>query len=254
MARRYMGRYIAGSIFLAIILLISLLYPAPSFSAGNDIKLKTNLLQNEFKDLSREIGLVISYVPLAPAEPLGTIGFDLGVEVTAARISSGDPFWKKAVADQSPPDYIVIPRIHVQKGLPLGIDIGAIFSTVPGSNVTLYGGEIKWAMIRGGVIYPAVAVRGTFTTLTGVDDIDATTYSIDASISKGFGPVTPYAGVGEIWVSTSENVSGLNLNDVNTGMGKFFLGTRISMLFVNIVLEADFSEIPLYSVRANIGL
>ncbi len=55
-------------------------------------------------------------------------------------------------------------------------------------------------------------------------------------------------------MSTSENVSGLNLNDVNTGMGKFFLGTRISMLFVNIVLEADFSEIPLYSVRANIGL
>jgi len=162
---------------------------------------------------------------------------------------------EKALSDAKPPDYLILPKIHVQKGLPFGIDVGAVFSTVPGSNITLFGGEVKYAVLKGSIVSPAVAVRGTYTTLSGVDDIDASTYSLDASVSKGFGPITPYAGLGQVWISASENVNDslINLDDVSTSATKLFLGAKLKILLVSIVLQADISDVNMYSARANVS-
>lgn len=219
-------------------------------AGGNDIQLDPSIVQKQFDDLSKEVGLIISYVPLAPAEPLGITGFDIGIEVTAASISSGSRFWELAISDQKPPDYILLPKVHVQKGLPLGIDVGAIFATAPGTNVSLYGGELKWAVMKGSIVAPAVALRGSYTALAGVDDIDASTYGLDASVSKGFGPVTPYGGLGQTWINTEEK-AGIGLDDVSTSATKLFIGTKIKLLLLSIVLQADFSDIQMYSARAN---
>lgn len=220
-----------------------------AYAGGNDIQLKA-MAQSEFKDLSTEVGLLISYVPLAPAEPLGVLGFDIGIEMTGAKISAGSSFWKAAVSDGTPPDYIVLPRLHVQKGLPFGIDVGAVYSTVPGSNISLYGGEIKWAVMKGSIVSPAVAVRGTYTTLSGVHDLDVSTYGLDASVSKGFGPFTPYGGIGQVWIDTAEN-AGLGLDDVSTSATKVFAGAKFKILVLSIALQADFSDVNMYSARAN---
>ncbi len=219
-------------------------------AGGNDIEFDPSIGQAAFDDLSKEVGLLISYVPLAPAEPLGVLGFDIGIEVTGAKISTGP--WEKAISDANPPDYLILPKIHVQKGLPFGIDVGAVFSTVPGSNITLYGGEIKYAVLKGSIVSPAVALRGTYTTLSGVDDLDASTYSLDASVSKGFGPLTPYGGIGQAWINTEEN-AGLGLDDVSTSATKLFVGTKLKILLISIALQADFSDVNMYSARANIS-
>ena len=222
-------------------------------AGGNDIQLNAGLSKSDFKDLSKQVGLMISYIPLAPAEPLGITGFDIGVEMTASKINSG--VWEKAVSDSKPPDYIVLPKLHVQKGLPFGIDVGAVFATVPGSNITLYGGELKWAVLKGGIVSPAVAIRGSFTTLAGVDDVDASTYGLDASVSKGFGPLTPYGGIGQVWIRTSENVNDtiIDFDDVSTSATKLFVGTKLSLLIISIALQADFSDMNMYSARAGIS-
>ena len=219
-------------------------------AGGNDIEFDPSIGQAAFDDLSKEVGLLISYVPLSPAEPLGVLGFDIGIEVTGAKISTGP--WEKAISDANPPDYLILPKIHVQKGLPFGIDVGAVFSTVPGSNISLYGGEIKYAVLKGSIVSPAVALRGTYTTLSGVDDLDASTYSLDASVSKGFGPLTPYGGIGQVWINTEEN-AGLGLDDVSTSATKLFVGTKLKILLLSIALQADFSDINMYSARANIS-
>lgn len=229
---------------------VSLVFITPCNAAGNDIKLDPSIVQKQFEDLSKEVGLIISYVPLAPAEPLGITGFDIGIEVTAANISSGSSFWELAISDQKPPDYILLPKVHVQKGLPLGIDVGAIFATAPGTNVSLYGGELKWAVMKGSIVAPAVALRGSYTALAGVDDIDASTYGLDASVSKGFGPLTPYGGIGQTWIKTEEK-AGIGLDDVSTSATKLFIGTKLKLLLLSIVFQADFSDIQMYSARAN---
>lgn len=216
--------------------------------AGSKIDLQTGMVKSQFKDMSKELGLLISYAPLSPAEPLGILGFDAGVEVTAAKIDSSS--WDKAISN--PPDYLILPKLHVQKGLPFGIDVGLEYATVPNSNISIYGGELKWAVLRGTVVSPAVAIRGTYTALTGVNELEASTKGLDASISKGFLFITPYAGVGQVWIDTKEK-AGLGIGDVSTSATKIFLGAKVKLLLVNLVFQADFSDINMYSARVNVG-
>lgn len=230
------------------------IYSPPVSALDLDIDLglgPTLLSQEEFKDLSEEMGLALSYLPLSPAESLGILGIDIGVEVTAANIREDHSYWTKVTED--PPSQIILPKLHIQKGLPFGFDIGAVYSKVPQSNVSMVGGELKWAFISGNAVWPAVAIRGSYTRLLGVDDLDLETIGADLSISKGLAFVTPYAGIGQVWIRSKEKVSSLDLEKESLSLTKGFIGVKISLLIINFVAEADFSKIPLYSGRINIG-
>ena len=172
--------------------------------------------------------------------------------IGAIDIEEEKEFWKDAVEDADVPSFLFLPKIHVQKGLPLGIDIGATYSQAPGFDLAVIGGELKWAFLKGGISLPAVAIRGTYTQLLGVDELDLSTYGIDLSISKGFPFVTPYAGMGQLWIMSEEH-SGLDLDDETSTATKGYIGIKVSLFLFNFVAEAAFSEIPLYSLRANVG-
>ena len=73
-------------------------------------------VQQDFKDMSKEVGFGLSYFPMAPAEPLGIVGFDIGVEVTTVDINENKGFWKN-MGDF--PGMLPVPKLHVQKELPL---------------------------------------------------------------------------------------------------------------------------------------
>ena len=228
---------------------------APAHAAKYDVKIPDNVLtQSQFKDLSEQMGLALAYRPLAPAEPLGLLGFDIGLEVTGVSIDNDQAFWTLINSDL--PGYLVFPKLHAQKGLPFGIDVGFVYTKVPSSNITMYGGELKWAVIKGSVATPALALRGTYTTLAGVDTLDASTYGADVSVSKGFGPLTPYAGVGQTWINTSTDAlsaSSTPLSDESLSSSHFFVGTRLSFALLSFALEADFSAVQAYSFRMGLG-
>ena len=224
-----------------------------SWAAGNDLELPSSgYTQDEFKELSETIGLLISYKPLAPAEPLGILGFDIGLEVTAVDVDQDKSFLQEAVSDQNPPSYFIFPKLHAQKGLPFGIDLGVVYAKIQGSNIGLIGGEAKWAILKGSVATPAMAVRGSYTSLIGVGDLDLSTYGIDLSASKGFGFLTPYIGVGQVWIQSQENTP-LPLSDEKLSRTKGFAGLKLKLLLLSLVAEAEFSKVPSYTLRANVS-
>lgn len=207
--------------------------------------------QGAFRDLSKEIGFGLSYFPMAPAEPLGITGFDIGVEVTALDIHEDRSYWKN-MGDF--PGLLPIPRLHVQKGLPFGIDLGAMYSTVPGTNISLWGGEVKWAILQGSIATPAVALRGTYTQLTGVDNLDLNTMGYDISISKGFTILTPYAGIGQVKIeSDPKNIPGNLLTNESITETKYFAGLKVGLGLFNFVGEVDLAEVPAYSLKLGVG-
>ncbi len=223
-----------------------------TFAWGGTISLPTGFGQTEFKDMTRELGLAISSVQAAPAEPLGIIGFDVGVEVTAAKIASKQAYWTKATS--KPPSSLPLPKLHVQKGLPFGIDVGATYSSAQGLDFSVVGAEVKYAILSGNVALPAVAIRGAYTKLMGVDALDLSTISADLSVSKGVTFVTPFVGVGMVKTSAKEKVQGLNLKEEEQDIQRTFAGVKLSLAVINFVFQADFSEIPLYTLRINVGL
>lgn len=203
--------------------------------ASKDIDNLQSLTQTQFKSFSKDMGAVLSYKAVSPAEPLGITGFDIGLEVTGTELSYGN-LWDSA-CNCSAPDTLIVPKLHAIKGLPLNFDVGVVYSQVPDTNIKLLGGELRYAILAGGVATPAVAVRGTYTKLSGVDQLDFTTKGVELSVSKGFTMLTPYAGIGEVWVDSKPNVP--LLSDESFQQTKYFVGLNVNFVFMNVDLDYD---------------
>jgi len=224
---------------------------------ASDIQFDRTLTQQMFKDFSQEAGASIIYRAIGPAEPLGVTGFDIGVGTTATKISEDKDYWKKSVKDHNPSSYLVSPRLHVQKGLPFGFDVGLAVGQVLDPSITYAGGEVKYAILKGGALQPALAVRGSYSQTFGVDQLDLKTYGLDLSISKGFGAgvkIIPYGGVGQYWISSKPKnlTAGLNLNEENFSKTQVFAGARLQMALFTVTGQVDYIEVPSFSLRVGI--
>ncbi|GAB4473668.1 MAG: hypothetical protein OHK0044_18020 [Burkholderiaceae bacterium] len=208
---------------------------APALAA--DIDSIQLLSQSEFRLLSEDLGAALSFKPLIPSEALGITGFDLGAAVTGTKLEHTAIF-DKATSGGDIPSVLPVPTLRLHKGLPLNLDLGVAFSQVPGTNIRYTGGELRWAILPGSTLAPAVAIRGTLTRLSGVGQLDFDTKSLDVSISKGFANVTPYGGIGQVWVkSTPKGVPSLRGEDFT--QTKVFAGVNVNLGLANLALEAD---------------
>lgn len=234
--------------------MVAALALAASPVCAADIKFSSVINQGEFKSLSKQAGAALGYRNLAPAEPLGITGFDVGVELSAMSIDKNSNYWISAFNNDAP-SFLAIPKLRARKGLPFGIDIGAMYSYVPGSNIKLYGAELSKSILDGGIALPAVGVRATYTKLAGVNDLGLQTYGLDASVSKGFLFLTPYAGAGMMWVNSEAkgNLKTLapGLKNETIAVPRIFGGLKVSPFpLVGMTVEAEYAERPIYSLKA----
>jgi len=231
--------------------IVAALLLAASAPAFAEIDRLQTLTQQEFRALSEDLGATLSYKPLTPAEPLGLFGFDVGVAATGTRLKHPELF-ERATGNADFPSTVLVPTLRASLGLPFSFDASVLYSSVPKTGMSLWGGALSWAVISGDTAWPAVGVRASFTRLFGVDQLDFDTAGLDASISKGFGPFTPYIGGGKVWsASTPQSTTGLTRESFS--QTKVFGGIGIKVLLLNFVVEADRTG-PVNSYGAKLGL
>jgi hypothetical protein len=218
------------------VFLLSLITALAVPAWAQDIDRIQFLNQRDFRLLSEDLGGALSYRPMTPTAPLGITGFDIGIGVTAAKIHNEEIF-ERATSDDVP-STIPIPTLRAHKGLPFGFDIGLMYAQIPGSDIKYYGGELKYAFVPGNVAFPAIGVRGNFTKVSGIDQMDFDTRGLDLSISKGFAVVTPYAGIGRVWVKSDPKGNG-GLSKEDFELDKFFIGLGLKFGLFNLNLEGD---------------
>ncbi len=241
-----------NSTLIALGLVSALLAATPA--RAQKVDQLQNIAQAEFRLLSEDLGGVLSYRGQTPTTPLGVTGFDVGIAVTASKIQN------LAILDKVTSDKanstVYVPTLRAHKGLPFGFDIGAMYASIPDSNVKFYGGELRYAIMQGGVAAPAIGLRGSMTKLTGVDQLSLDTRGIDLSISKGFAILTPYAGIGKVWVNstprgTAVSVAGLRSEEFS--LNKAFIGLGAQFVVFNINLEADKTgDVKSYSLKVGL--
>jgi len=219
--------------------------------AANNINVGNLTLQSDFKLLSEDLGSALSYKPVTPAAPLGIIGFDVGIEITKTDMAKSSQVWNTMSSGGGSVSSLYVPKLSVAKGLPFNIDIAGFVSKVPTTNVSLYGGELRYAILEGGLAMPAVAVRGAFTKLGGVSHLSLSTKSLDVSISKGFAMLTPYAGIGQVWTTSTPDVAGLT--EESFSQNKIFAGANLNMGLTNVAVEMDKTGTA-KSISAKVGL
>lgn len=238
---------------LTVLLLLSL-FAAPAFAGKYDLSIPGSMTNSKFNDVVKQAGTVIAYRGIAPAEPEGLTGFDIGVETSFFKVDA-------AVLDEvlsgNTPTYLPVPRVHVRKGLPVGIDLGVSYTMVPDSNIKVIGGEIQYAIMDGSMALPALALRGHYSTLLGVDDLDLRTYGADVVVSKGVLFLTPYIGAGVLrtdgeYAGTNATLK-TNLKDQSVTTPRVFGGVQIAMALLRLTLDAEYADVPVYTAKVSLG-
>jgi opacity protein-like surface antigen len=237
-------------------LLLVVFLAAPAFAGDYDFTIPSDLGNDTFKSLVKEAGAMVAYRSVAPAEPGGLTGFDIGVAASFVEVDTD--VWDQVFESQDTPGYVTIPKVHLRKGLPFGIDIGASYSMVPDSNIEVLGGEIQIALMDGSAALPALALRGHYSTLLGVDDLDLEVYGGDVVLSKGLLMFTPYIGAGMLQTKGeyTGNIDELKstLKDQDETTTRFFGGVQIAMALLRITLDAEYAdEVPVYTAKVSLG-
>lgn len=218
-------------------------------ASADDFDFAPTANQADFASISRDIIAVTSYKALGPSEAGGVTGFSVGAYGSYSA-TQDKAAWQRMTGSEV--KQVGIVGLSARKGLPFGIDLGAMYSQVPGTDAKLFGGEVRWAVLPGGVAQPAVALRGTYVKLSGEDDLKANATTVDASISKGFLFVTPYAGAGYVWGTVDPSFAGLSKVEVNKA--RFFTGARVSLGFIEITPEYEkLGKNDVFNLRLSVG-
>ncbi len=224
---------------------------AASCASGGELDRLQLLGQTEFRLVSEDLGSALSSKSYMPSAPLGVTGFDIGLNVTATSLEHHDLI--ERASSESVPSTFALAQIRVMKGLPWDIDIGASYTFLPGTDIKYWGVEARYAILPGTLVLPAVSIRGSYTKLTGIDQLDLDTKGLDLSISKKILLVTPYAGAGYVWVtSTPKGVAGLG--EESFSYPKLFAGVRANLLLASFTFEVDKTgDAFSYGLRVGIG-
>lgn len=235
------GQVSAASIFLALL-------SAPAGVFADSLDSIGVLSQGQFKSLAESLGASTHYKALVPIEPLGTLGFDIGVEVSSTDVD-GDLFDLASSGDFKGTE-LLMPKLHAHKGLPFGLDVGAFISQIPDSELTVIGGEFRYSWVDGNAVLPAIGLRLSHSQVQDADDLDVKNSALEVGISKGLLMLTPYAGVGV--VRTSADHASPDLSSESFNQRKLYVGATINFGIAFTVEIDRTGDARTYSAKAGI--
>jgi hypothetical protein len=248
---------------LAALLIAAALFVAAPLQAQNetdpDIRFDPFITQEEFEQFARLVAQGIYATPVEPARARGLLGFDIGVVAAAVPVDTNAGYWTRSTTndDFTISDHVVIPRLTVSKGLSFGT-ISATYSRVPDTDIQVLGASYDMPLTRGGIATPTIALRGAYSQLRGIDELDLSTYGVELFASKGFGPITPYVAAGyarhnaEGRLTPVPDAPETFISDEGN-MQRFTLGVKLSFFIPKLVVEATQGEERSYAAKVSLG-
>lgn len=158
-----------------------------------------------FRAFARELGAAISSVNLMPPETLGHAAFAVSAEIGVVSLDTSSFTFP---SDRPNNGTLLLPSLHVRKGLPFSFELGGRGAWIDKSHMVALTGELKWALNEGFAFLPDVGIRGHVTRLLGTRDFQLTTAGADFGIGKQFAiggmlTLTPYLGWDLVFVGAS---------------------------------------------------
>lgn len=149
---------------------------------------------SNFRAFVRQFGAAMTSVNLAPPETLGHSGFAFNAELSV--VDFGGATLPTEGEFKGP---LLIPSLHVRKGLPYSFELGARAAWIEKSRMGAGTFELKWAVNEGFKYLPDIGIRGSVTKLINARDFDVTCGGLDIGIGKQFAiagmiTLTPYVG------------------------------------------------------------
>ena len=210
-----------------------------------------SLTPAEWKTFVQQVGPISAFKSLASAEPLGAMNFGVGIDMGRTPVDQHSLAWINTFthpdADCPLGDAISFPVIRARVGVTDKMDVGAYWTTAPGANYGMAGGEIRYQISSESENLPAAMVRGSATFLTGVPDFDLGIYSAEVLASKKVAMFTPYVGLRGGLVSGALTTSQVNLSDERVFFAQGYAGVTTSLWIVNVAAEYNISYVNTFA-------
>jgi hypothetical protein len=176
-----------------------------------------------FKKLVNQLGFAFAPTALHSARTTGYGGFDVSLEGSFTKISSGADYWKRgtqgevdpssnraSTRNNSPSSILPLYSAKIRKGFGFGLELGGTVGFMPQTSLIGGGADVRLALLEGfrrGLlgIFPDVAVGAGVRTITGTSELQLTVASLDAQISKPLplqdsSVITPWVGYQHLWM------------------------------------------------------
>jgi hypothetical protein len=188
---------------------------ASDFDLGTSANPTLTPDNDAYAQLVSQLAFAIAPPLLAPVTTRGPNGFDIGLDTIATGIDDHASYWKRGTAGKGADTCdgrnadvskaLVSNRLRFNKGLPLGLSIGANVGVLNGLGLFLLGGELKLALLEGATELwsPSLAVRVATSALIGEPALTLSSNAIDVLVSKEFAAlyvlhIVPYLGLGAL--------------------------------------------------------
>jgi hypothetical protein len=191
--------------------------------------------QSDLEGLAEGIGDALTFPNLGTAAPTGLAGFEVLAAAGGPEVDTDSNWWHYVDASTAG-GVLYGQRVIVRKGLPLNLDIGVQAGKVAGKS--FQGGEVRWAILEGGSVSPAIALRATYSKLSTAP-FECEVAEGQLFISKGFLVVSPYGGLGYRRVSARASFGEpVGAHSVDLNHGTVTVGARVTLFpFLHIVGE-----------------
>lgn len=214
--------------------LLAMLGLGPALYAADDIDNLAALgSQANFRSFSEDLAGVLGYKAVAPAAPMGRPGYDLGVQFDSTKLQH-PALWNLACGCDAS-DRVLLPKAYLRLGAEEA-DITLSYGKATGNNLALWGVEAQFALALEDATYPAVALRGNYSRLNGVEQLNFSSTGAELAVSKRFGAWAPYAGGGRLWIASTPKAGAFEREKFNAD--KYYVGVNFTMgAHANLALE-----------------
>jgi hypothetical protein len=208
----------------------------PVAASAQSADLRPGLTAAEFEEFVAGFDSILRFRQLGDATPVGRGNIDVGVHY--ASTPADDP--------------ISFPRVIGRVGVSDRVDIGVWGGANPRSNWGLAGFDTKIALLQQDTRMPvSVAIRPSVTSLVGPSHVWVGNASIDVSMSRALGALSPYVGVATTASVGIERSRGIDLDPATVEGSLAYVG--ISYRWRALVASAEVENADHVSYGFRIG-
>ncbi len=194
------------------------------------------LTEGQFEAFTAELGTLLRFRQVGDPTTVAARRIEIGVQFANTPFDDARVSW--STADHRIGRSVSYPQVVARFGISDRVDIGAWAAFDPRAKYGLGGVDTKVAVLKQGSRWPvSVSVRPSFASLVSPLDLWVGTVSIDASVSRAVGRLTPYVGVSANSSLGIETAEAVNLQPVSAGRTTAYAGA--SYRWQSLVLSAE---------------
>lgn len=226
-------------------------------------QLSSSLTQPAWRQFTEEAGLVTYFRPLDDARPMGRGKFEVSAVRWDTAIDDSDPAWNDTFVH---PDSnhvlfeghsLAFPGLMLRAGITSNTDVGLYVTKSPGANYGFYGAQLQRSVFENSSGW-AAAMRVSFVSMYGPEDVDFSVYGVDAVASKTialtrWASLSPYVGVSGNLSRSHEKSAVVDLADEHVLGAQASLGAALQLASARLAVEYNAARVGTLSFKIGFG-